>query len=155
VSTSARVAGLVLVTALLGACSGQDTGSAAAPDGSGAPSTGPSAGPSTGPSEGAGPGATACDEVVAGIDAFNAGDLDETVAAFERAVPLAEAEDAAAGTRASGELLDAVRYYALLPAEDYPAAAATSPEFARFKAITLGQCVAGRPPVDEDDGVLA
>ncbi len=53
--------------------------------------------------------------MVAGIDAFNAGDLDETVAAFERAVPLAEEEDAAAGTRASADLLEAVRYYAELP----------------------------------------
>ena len=100
---------------------------------------------------------SACDEVVAGIEAFNRNDFDETVARFERAVPLAEAEDAAAGTRRSSDLLEAVRYYAALPAEDYPEASLTSPDFARYKQVTLGQCGSGQPqsPDAPDDGIQA
>lgn len=92
------------------------------------------------------PDTRACDEVVAGIDAFNVGDLDETVRHFELAVPLAEAEAAADDSEAAAALLDAVRYYAELPAEDYPEAASSSPEFARNKAITLGLCEYDGPP---------
>ena len=95
------------------------------------------------------PGSTACDEVVRGIDAFNAGELDETVRHFELAVPLAESEADAADSRTADDLLEAVRYYADLPAEDYPEAAASSPEFARYKAITLGLCAPG-PPVGSE-----
>lgn len=132
----------VLLVAALGACSSTGSGS-------------------LGPAESfsgaveppdSGSGITACDEVAAGIDAFNRSDLDETIASFERALPLAEAEDAAAGTRASADLLEAVEYYAALPAEDYLAASASSPDFARYQAITLGQCVADGPPRDGSNG---
>lgn len=95
---------------------------------------------------------TACDEVVAGIEAFNRGDFEETVARFESAVPLAEAEDAAAGTRVSAALLEAVRYYAALPPGDYLAASAGSRDFARYKAITLGLCGSGQPQVPGENG---
>ena len=98
------------------------------------------------------PGRSACDEVVAGINAFNAGDFDETVARFEQAVPLAEAEDAATGTLASADLLEAVRYYAELAPEDYPEASLTSRDFATYKAITLGQCLSGQGPGPDDGG---
>lgn len=37
-------------------------------------------------------------------------------------------------------------YYAALDAELYPEAARSSPDFARYKAITLGQCM----PVDRE-----
>lgn len=80
----------------------------------------------------------ACEEVRAGIDAFNDRDYDATVEHFELAVPLAEAQDD--GTTMASELIEAVRYYAALDAELYPEAARSSPEFARYKAITLGQC---------------
>jgi hypothetical protein len=53
------------------------------------------------------------------------------------AVPLAEGQDD--GSALAGDLVDAVRYYAGLAAEDYPEAARTSAEFAKYKAITLGQ----------------
>ena len=100
-------------------------------------------------------GETACDEVAAGIEAFNAGDLDETVASFERAIPLAESEDSVTNSRASADLLEAVRYYADLAPQDYPAAARSSRDFARYKAITLGQCLSGRPPAPDDGGGIA
>lgn len=80
----------------------------------------------------------ACDEVRAGIIAFNLGEYDETVRRFERAVPLAVQQ--MDGTRASRQLIAAVRYYADLAPDDYPAAAQGSEEFATYKAITLGQC---------------
>lgn len=96
------------------------------------------------------PDVRACEEVRLGIDAFNAGELDETVTHFELAVPLAESEAAAQDSRESDALLEAVRYYADLPAEDYPEAAATSPEFARYKAITLGLCAPAAPSGSPD-----
>jgi hypothetical protein len=82
----------------------------------------------------------ACEEVRTGIDAFNAGDYDATVEHFEAALPLAEDQDD--GSAAAGDLVEAVRYYAELDAEAYLEASASSPEFAKYKAITLGQCVA-------------
>jgi hypothetical protein len=86
----------------------------------------------------------ACEEVRTGIDAFNLGDYDGTVEHFEAAVPLAEEQDD--GSTKAGQLIEAVRYYAALDADDYPEAARSSPEFARYKAITLGQCM----PVDRE-----
>ncbi len=81
----------------------------------------------------------ACDEVRSGIEAFNTGEFDETVEHFEEALPLAEGQDD--GSVLAGQLIEAVRYYAELDAELYPEAARSSPEFAKYKAITLGQCL--------------
>ena len=86
----------------------------------------------------------ACDKVRTGIEAFNLGDYDGTVEHFEAAVPFAEEQDD--GSTKAGQLVEAVRYYAALDAEAYPEAARSSPEFARYKAITLGQCM----PVDRE-----
>ena len=86
----------------------------------------------------------ACEEVRTGIAAFNEGDYDGTVEHFEAALPLAEARDD--GSEMAGDLVEAVRYYAELEAEEYPEAARSSPEFAKYKAITLGQCM----PVGEE-----
>ena len=87
----------------------------------------------------------ACEEVRTGIEAFNRGDYEGTVEHFEAAVPLAEGQDD--GSEMAGDLVEAVRYYAELDAEGYPAAARSSREFAKYKAITLGQCmpVGGEP----------
>ena len=74
-----------------------------------------------------------------GIAAFNDGDFDGTVEHFEAAVPLAEGQDD--GSAMAGDLVEAVRYYAELDAEQYPEAARSSPQFAKYKAITLGQCM--------------
>lgn len=81
----------------------------------------------------------ACAEVRTGIAAFNEGDYDGTVEHFEAAVPLAEGQDD--GSAEAGDLVEAVRYYAELEAEEYPDAARSSPDFAKYKAITLGQCM--------------
>ncbi len=150
---TARAAALLLATALatplLGGCSGLT------PSGRlGEPAPVPQAS-SAAPEQDRSPRPaeqTACDEVVAGIEAFNRGDFEETVARFESAVPLAEAEDAAAGTRVSAALLEAVRYYAALPPGDYLAASAGSRDFARYKAITLGLCGSGQPQVPGNGG---
>lgn len=111
--------------------------------------------PSTGSSETAAPDmpvvdSKACAEVRAGIDAFNAGELDETVERFEAALPLAEEQDD--GSRMAEDLVEAVRYYADLEAEAYPEAARSSPDFARYKAITLGQCVPPGSDAPEEPG---
>ena len=89
----------------------------------------------------------ACDEVRAGIDAFNGGEFDETVEHFRAALPLAEEQDD--GSVLASRLIEAVRYYAELDAERYPDAARSSPEFAKYRAITLGQCVAGNDAAPE------
>ena len=81
----------------------------------------------------------ACQEVRRGIDAFNEGDYAGTVEHFEDALPLAEEQDD--GSATAGQLVDAVRYYAELRPGRYPEAARSSPDFARNKAITLGQCM--------------
>lgn len=87
----------------------------------------------------------ACEEVRAGIDAFNLGDFEETVEHFELAVPLAEEQDD--GSETAGDLVEAVQYYADLAPTDYPEAARSSAEFLEYKNITLGQC----RPVDGED----
>ncbi len=92
----------------------------------------------------------ACEEVRTGIEAFNLGDYDGTVEHFEAAVPLAEEQDA--GSTKASELIEAVRYYAALDAEAYPEAARSSPEFAKYKAITLGQCMPVGEVPEESSG---
>ena len=82
---------------------------------------------------------SSCAEVRAGIDAFNRGDLEETVSRFEEALPLAETAAEEEPSRLADDLLEAVEYYAELPAEDYPAAVET-PDFEKYKQITLSQC---------------
>ena len=93
----------------------------------------------------------ACAEVRSGIEAFNLGELDETVEHFEKALPLAEERDD--GSRPASQLIEAVRYYAELDAEDYPEAARTSSDFAKYKAITLGQCMSAELEQTESPGV--
>ncbi|WP_370248362.1 hypothetical protein [Nocardioides sp.] len=158
----ARFAALTATAALvfLGGCSGQDDGADAAPADPTVPTASEPAAPvPTAPGSPA-PDAPAgdplpCPEVRAGIDAFNAGDLDETVARFVAAVPLAEEAYAADPSPALEALLDAVRYYAALPAEQYLAASAGSPEFQVHKATTLTLCRYQGPPAGEgDDGTV-
>ena len=95
----------------------------------------------------------ACKEVRSGIEAFNVSEFDETVAHFEKALPLAEEQDD--GSASAGQLVEAVRYYAELDADLYPEASRSSPEFAKYKAITLGQCSfeAESPESPESSGV--
>lgn len=147
----------VVVVALTGGCAG-DGGSFGSDDRQGTASTDDPT-PSdpetpTTPSPRSGDTAVvdseACDEVRAGIDAFNLGEFDETIEHFQVALPLAEEQDD--GSVPAGELIEAVRYYAELDADLYPDAARSSPEFAKYKAITLGQCVAGDDVASETPG---
>jgi len=93
----------------------------------------------------------ACEEVRTGIAAFNVGEFDETVEHFEEALPLAEEQDD--GSVQASQLIEAVRYYAELDAELYPEAARSSPEFAKYKAITLGQCMPAGGGTSESPGL--
>lgn len=93
----------------------------------------------------------ACEQVRNGIDAFNRGEYDETVDRFEEALPLAQSQDD--GSVRAGELVEAVRYYAELDADQYLEAARTSPDFAKYKAITLGQCASADGEAPESPGV--
>ena len=92
----------------------------------------------------------ACEEVRTGIEAFNLGDYEGTVEHFETALPLVEGQDD--GSRQAMDLVEAVRYYAELDAEQYPEAARSSPAFAKYKAITLGQCMPVGSETSESPG---
>ena len=160
---------LLALLALLGACASDDSpaGSSAAspsPSESALPSQLPSQLPSGSPSPRVTPqpdrsDTPACDEVRAGIDDFNKGDFEGTVDHFRTAEPLARSQAAADSSSSAQDLLEAVRYYADLAPKDYPLSAASSADFAKYKAITLGQCVAGAEPADpaesESPGVTA
>jgi hypothetical protein len=85
----------------------------------------------------------ACAEVRAGIDDFNQGEFAGTVEHFRTALPLARQQAQAHPSRSARDLVDAVTYYAELAPDDYLASSGSSLEFAKYKAITLGQCVVG------------
>ncbi len=86
-----------------------------------------------------------------GIDAFNQNDYAETVRHFEKAKKPAKINAQVDPEPEADALLDAVEYYANLDPADYPEAARSSENFARNKAITLGQCTDGKP-LDQPDG---
>ena len=134
------------VVALTAGCSGSDDTTPPAPE----TSTSPSA-PSSPSDHTAVVDSEACEEVRTGIAAFNLGDYDETVAHFEEALPLAEQQDDGSGP--ASDLIEAVRYYAELDAELYPEAARSSAEFAKYKAITLGQCMPVGDETPQSPGV--
>ncbi len=147
------LAALVLVLAVSG-CSGSDD------DTADAPSPGPSSRSENAPVDPVDPvdlaATDVCGLVREGIDAFNLDDLDLTVEKFEEAVPLAEDLAADQPSDDTETLLDAVRYYAELPTEDYVEANQSSPEFLRFKDFTLTECAyTGAPGEPSDTGVPA
>lgn len=94
-----------------------------------------------------------CAEVRLGIDAFNQQDYAGTVRHFEKAKKPAKTNAQVDPEPEADALLDAVEYYANLDPADYPEAARSSENFARNKAITLGQCTDGTP-IDEPDETL-
>lgn len=96
-----------------------------------------------------------CSHVRAGVDAFNSGDIEGTLEEFEVAVPLAEqlAEDEPSTD--ADILLEAVRYYAAIPADEYVEQSQTSSDFLRYKEYTLNECRAGGPVEPGDTGVPA
>jgi len=153
------VGALLPLVVLIGACSNDTTGRAEGTSSTPSESQGnaDSDRATEGPLEPAPAGTDACAEVRAGIDAFNVGEFEETVEHFVAAVPLAAAQLDRTESIAGEDLLEAVRYYAELAPDDYPAAALTSPEFAKYKQITLSQCGSPQPPPadgDEDDGAV-
>lgn len=97
-------------------------------------------------------GAKTCVEVRAGIDAFNNHDFQGTQAHFKRAEVFAKLYYKKAQGAGSSTLLQAVDYYAHLPPKAYPEAARSSADFARFKAITLGQCEPADGPTSAPQG---
>ena len=120
------------------------------------PSATPSREPSASPSTRDPSPSKACAEVRAGIDAFNTEEYANTVAHFRLALPLAEDQAREKPSEAADDLVEAIRYYAELAPEDYPKSAISSPEFAKYKAITLGQCSpVGEPSVDGPPSVTA
>lgn len=94
---------------------------------------------------------TTCEEVRAGIDAFNRQDYLGTVEHFKKAKPSAKVYARVSEEPEADALLDAVEYYANLAPEKYPDAARGSENFARNKAITLKQCTSGEP-IDASPG---
>jgi hypothetical protein len=137
-----RLLCVLLLVLGLSACSLEKDSGSAAPDR-------PRASESTPDPESAQPDASdtpACAEVRAGIDAFNTSEFANTVDHFRRALPLARAQAGTKPSKAADDLVEAVEYYARLAPEDYPRSAASSAEFAKYKAITLGQCVVGQEP---------
>lgn len=94
----------------------------------------------------------ACEGVRAGIAAFNEQDYAGTVEEFADAEEPAKAFAAKTDSNNAEDLLEAVTYYAELAPDDYAEAARSSKDFAKYKAITLGQCTDGKPldqPTDE------
>ncbi|EFQ84123.1 hypothetical protein HMPREF0063_10839 [Aeromicrobium marinum DSM 15272] len=92
-------------------------------------------------------GDTTCQLVRAGIDAFNTGDVDGTIELFREALEPARDYADLSDDPVADDLLEAVQYYADLPADEYVEAFRTSEEFRRYQAITLGQCETA--PVDD------
>ncbi|MCW2841118.1 MAG: hypothetical protein JWR55_2601 [Aeromicrobium sp.] len=90
-----------------------------------------------------------CTEVRAGIDEFNRQDYAGTIEHFEKAKVPATVYAKINTEPEADALLDAVQYYANLPAEKYPEAARSSENFARNKTVTLEQCASGEP-IDAD-----
>lgn len=122
---------LVLGVTLLAGCSG----------GSESPTPAASASPAA---------AEACDEVRAGIEAFNLGDYIKTIDHFRKAIPLAVDQAKDDDSQRADDLVEAIKYYADLDPQAYPEAARSSADFAKYKAITLGQCVpVGQPDTDQ------
>lgn len=100
-------------------------------------------------------GAKTCVEVRAGIDAFNDHDYQGTTKHFKKAEVFAKLYYKKAQGAGSSSLLQAVDYYAHLPANAYPEASRSSADFARFKAITLGQCEPVEGPTPDPQGTGA
>lgn len=97
-------------------------------------------------------GERTCALVRSGVAAFNEQDYATTIAKFEAATEPARQYADAADTQRADDLLEAVEYYAALPADEYRGAFETSKEFAKHQATTLGQCGDAQPedsPADE------
>jgi hypothetical protein len=91
-----------------------------------------------------------CALVRSGVAAFNEGEYDETVERFQAALQPARDLAAATDDERADALLEAVEYYAALPADEYREAFETSPDFERHQETTLGQCGDAQPEDSPD-----
>ena len=90
-------------------------------------------------------GERTCSLVRSGVAAFNEEDYDVTVQKFRDAIEPAKDYAALSDEVLADDLLEAVRYYADLPTDQYRRAFETSPEFKKYQVITLGQCGDAEP----------
>ena len=96
-----------------------------------------------------------CDLVRRGVDAFNNGDVDETIERFQEAVPLAEELATEQPSADTERLRDAVEFYAEIPADEYVEANATDPTFADYRDFALVTCEYDGPLQPSDTGIPA
>lgn len=94
-----------------------------------------------------------CEEVRAGVAAFNESLYEETVERFRAALPPAKEYARLSDDTVADDLLEAVQYYADLPAAEYREAFESSPDFTKYQVITLGQCE--EPPGEDGEGTQA
>ncbi|MGH3458949.1 hypothetical protein [Aeromicrobium sp.] len=87
--------------------------------------------------------AQTCAEVRSGIAAFNERKYTATIDHFVKAKPFAKRYAELSDEKKADDLLEAVEYYANLPADEYREAFASSRQFQKYKEITLGQCETG------------
>lgn len=91
-----------------------------------------------------------CGLVRSGVAAFNENDYPETIERFRAALDPARRLAAATDDPRADDLLEAVEYYAGLPADKYRKAFESSPDFKRHQATTLGQCGDAQPEDSPD-----
>ena len=84
--------------------------------------------------------AQTCAEVQRGITTFNNEDYLATMEHFKRAEVYAKVHARKWGSPEAASLLQAVDYYAHLPAKIYPSAARSSDDFRRYTVAMLEQC---------------
>lgn len=96
-----------------------------------------------------------CDLVRRGVDAFNNGDVAETIERFQEAVPLAEELATQQPSADTERLRDAVDYYAGIPADEYVEANDSDPTFADYRDFTLVTCEYDGPLQPSDTGIPA
>jgi major membrane immunogen (membrane-anchored lipoprotein) len=84
--------------------------------------------------------AQTCAEVQLGITTFNDEDYLATMEHFKRAEVYAKVHARKWGSPEAASLLQAVDYYAHLPAKVYPSAARSSDDFRRYTVAMLEQC---------------
>ena len=94
-----------------------------------------------------------CEAVRTGIAAYNSGDIERAVRAFDDALPLAQERARRLGSGDGGSeakaLLEAVEYYAGLSPAQLDAAFPASPETREYQVTTLSQCQPLPPGLDD------
>ncbi|MDQ3157597.1 MAG: hypothetical protein M3Q98_12885, partial [Actinomycetota bacterium] len=81
-----------------------------------------------------------CSEVRAGVDAYNAKNLDEVQPHFVRARVFAKRYAKDSSGAEADELLEAIEFFVKVPPSDYSKDAESAELFQKYKQITLGYC---------------